>query len=435
MKTKLKYLTKISLKKKICTKWFVVANIVLALILIGICNIDTIIKSFGGDFDEKKEILVIDNIGCFDELEANFKSSNQYLEDMNDVELVLYDKNINEGKEEVKNDGKELLVIEEDLDNFVKATHYVKDKTDAVTYQVLLASLNNVKRNIALEHYNISHELLALVDAPVNVVRERLDDGEDVDEMMELVMGVIFPSLILPFFMLIMILVQMIGAEVNEEKSTRGMEIIISNVSPKTHFFSKVLAGNIFVLFQGALVLIYGLIGIVIRLFTGANNIASGLNGFVSDMGSQLSNIGVLDKLGYIIPITIVLMLLSFLAYSLIAGILASVTTNMEDFQQLQTPIMIVLVIGYVLGMMAAMFEGSMLIRIISYIPFLSALLTPALMMLGQVSLIDVAISFILLIITIYILIKYGLKVYKVGILNYSSTNLWKKMLKALKSN
>jgi len=114
MKTKLKYLTKISLKKKICTKWIVVDNIVLALILIGICNIDTIIKSFGGDFDEKKEILVIDNIGCFDELEANFKSSNQYLEDMNDVELVLYDKNINEGKEEVKNDGKELLVIEED---------------------------------------------------------------------------------------------------------------------------------------------------------------------------------------------------------------------------------------------------------------------------------------------------------------------------------
>ena len=49
----------------------------------------------------------------------------------------------------------------------------------------------------------------------------------------------VFPSLILPFFMLTIFLVQMIGAEVNDEKTTRGMEIIISNVSPKTHFLQK----------------------------------------------------------------------------------------------------------------------------------------------------------------------------------------------------
>ena len=59
--------------------------------------------------------------------------------------------------------------------------------------------------------------------------------------MMELVMGVAFPIMILPFFMLTMYLVQMIGAEINEEKTTKSMEIIISNVSPKTHFFSKLI--------------------------------------------------------------------------------------------------------------------------------------------------------------------------------------------------
>ncbi len=32
-----------------------------------------------------------------------------------------------------------------------------------------------------------------------------------------------------------------------------------------------------------------------------------------------------------------------------------------------------------------------------------------------------------------YLLIKYGLRVYKVGILNYSSDKLWSKMWKALK--
>ena len=43
-------------------------------------------------------------------------------------------------------------------------------------------------------------------------------------------MQTVFPLVILPFFMLVVILVQMIGAEVNDEKTTRGMEIIISKL-------------------------------------------------------------------------------------------------------------------------------------------------------------------------------------------------------------
>ena len=70
-----------------------------------------------------------------------------------------------------------------------------------------------------------------------------LDENKnDLEENMNIIMSSVFPILILPFFMLSLFLVQMIGAEVNDEKTTRGMEIIISNVSPKTHFFSKIIA-------------------------------------------------------------------------------------------------------------------------------------------------------------------------------------------------
>ena len=55
MTNKLKYLTKISLDKKIKTKWFLIANIILLVIIAGIINIDSIIKFFGGDFDKKTE--------------------------------------------------------------------------------------------------------------------------------------------------------------------------------------------------------------------------------------------------------------------------------------------------------------------------------------------------------------------------------------------
>ena len=44
-----------------------------------------------------------------------------------------------------------------------------------------------------------------------------------------------------------------------------------------------------------------------------------------------------------------------------------------------------------------------------------------------------IILSIILLIGTCGLLYKYGLKIYKAGILNYSSSNLWKKMFKSLK--
>ena len=127
------------------------------------------------------------------------------------------------------------------------------------------------------------------------------------------------------------------------------------------------------------------------------------------------------------------MIILTFIAYSLMAGILASMTTNLEDFQQLQTPIVIISLIGYYLSMMASMFSGSVFIKVMSYIPFISSLLSPTLYVMGEIGLLDLLISIVLLIGTIYILIKYGLRIYKVGILNYSQSGLWKKMFKAVK--
>ena len=108
-------------------------------------------------------------------------------------------------------------------------------------------------------------------------------------------------------------------------------------------------------------------------------------------------------------------------------------TTNLEDFQQLQTPIVIVLLAGYYLSMMAGVFKGSVFIRIMSYIPFVSSLLAPTLYVMGEITWIDLVGSVALLLLVIFLLIKYGLRIYKVGILNYSQSGLWKKMFKAIK--
>ena len=52
---------------------------------------------------------------------------------------------------------------------------------------------------------------------------------------------------------------------------------------------------------------------------------------------------------------------------------------------------------------------------------------------MGEITLFDLLGSIVLLILFIYLLFKYGMRIYKVGILNYSQTGLWKKMFKAVK--
>ena len=115
----------------------------------------------------------------------------------------------------------------------------------------------------------------------------------------------------------------------------------------------------------------------------------------------------------------------------LLAGIIASITTSQEDYQHMQTPIMIICMASYFLATMSGMFNGSILIKFLSYVPLISFLLSPALLIIGQIGIIDIVISVVVMIIFNLVVGKYGLRIYKVGILNYSTDKLWKKMFKA----
>lgn len=428
MSNKFWYLTKQSLRKKIKSKWFIGVNIMLALVIIALININSIITFFGGDFNEKTKILVVDKTDISFEV---FKQSMKEITKEEEEEKVVV-KASNKTEKQLKKDLKDnqvAIVFENDEENFVTAKVISKEKIDSSTYQYISQGLNSTKTSVALVKTNTDPALLAKISSPMTTERIVLNDKKSVDENMEMVMGSLFPTLILPFFMLIIFLVQMIGGEICEEKTTKSMEVIISNVSPKVHLLSKVIASNLFIIIQGLLLVLYSAVGILI-----STKGQLSINQNVDSLLTATVESGFLDKIITLLPAILIMMLLSFLAYSLIAGILAAMTTNMEDFNQIQTPIMLVLLAGYYLAIMAGMFDGSILIRILSYVPFISCLVSPSLYIIGQISMIDVIISIIVLIVTILVMIKYGLKVYKIGILNYSNEKIWSRFAKALKS-
>jgi len=440
MTSKLNYLINISLKRKIKTKWFLIANIVLALLIIGVINIDSIITSFGGDFDNKIKLYVIDNTNVtYDTFKENLVLTTKSLvgENAKIFEVIYCDKDIETVKKIIKEEENDslLIIFENDEFNVINSKLVSLNSIDTYNYQIISSTLNSTKSLLALNRLGLTSEEYSKINSPVNIEREIIDsDSTTDDENMEMIMTTVFPIIILPFFVLSIFLVQMIGAEVNDEKATRSMEIIISNVSPKTHFFAKIIAGNLFVFIQGALLFVYVYLGLYIRNLIGGDNIVNGLGSEVGNIINTIKTGANGDKLMYIIPLTIILLILTFVAYSLIAGIFASMTTNTEDFQQVQTPIVIVSLVGYYLAVMAGVFKGATFIKILSFVPFISAILSPSLLVLEQIGVIEVLISIGIMCLFIYLLVKYGLRIYKVGILNYSQKGIWKKMFKSLKN-
>lgn len=448
MKNKFLFLTKDSLKNKIKTKAFLTVNILLCLLLVAIVNLDSLIKLFGGDFNEPINIYIVDEANVYNEVEAVMNQSVFSLMETYNAKPVKADKTL----EELKNE-----IIEEESDDIVLHITMNENPTvkeifnvqiisygniDTMLYQTITTSLDAVKTSLALNMVDIDEEMLANINAPVPVDRLLLDENVDEnEELTEMISTIILLVFILPVFMLIITVVQMIGAEINEEKSSKGMEIIISSVSPKIHFIAKLVAANLFALTQGALLLVYGIIGMIIKfIVTGTMNMSGSLEGILGT--SQIDGVsvmtlitesGIVEKLLGGLPIILLIIVLTFIAYTLFIGILASVTTSMEDFNQIQTPVMLFLMTGYMLSIFATMFKGSVLLKAMALVPFVSGILAPVMYMLGEITLLEISISILLLVGVIFLLYKYGLRVYKVGILNYSSSNLWKKIFNALK--
>ena len=437
MKNKLMFLIGEGIKRKVNTKTFKIVNIILILAIPILINIDTIIKFFGGDFDTATEVYINDETNnLYDTFINTFEQTESFTISQTDIEF----KKLEESKEDLENDIKEdeskniILTIKSDEENILTAELTAYDEIDSGLEQRILNTLNTIRMNIAIQQSNISAEELANIYKSVEISKVMLNtEYDEAAENIKTFSYTLIPIFIIPFFLIVIFVIQMIGAEINEEKTSKSMEIIISSVSPKTHFISKMVTVNLFVLLQSILMLIYGAIGLIIRSKISGTGILESFGINLSEVGEMINASSLIQEVILALPLVIILLILSIVAYSLLAGILASMTTSIEDYQQLQTPMMILIMVGYYLALMASGFENATFITVFSIVPFISALLAPVLLIMGQIGITEIIISIVLLVIVIALFFRYGIRIYKVGILNYSTSKLWTKLFKAMR--
>lgn len=433
------FLIKESLKKKLKSKWFLGINIFILIMVIITINLNSIISLFGGGFEENYTVYVKDELNIYDEFNTNFTNNNLYFKD--NYKLIKSTKSLEELKEEALNNNNIIIVdITKDDENYIKADLYSKKEISGLITSAIQSSLNTIKYEIAVNNSNVSKEELQKINSAVAINRNilvkeqtEIPQNEKVkkDSQRSVMGAIVVVVFILPFFFLIVTLVQMIGAEINEEKTNKSMEIIISNVKPKDHLISKIVSCTTFMMVQILLIVLFFLIANLIKsnLPTTTTGTANVLMEAVRDMITP----DVIKPIIQIIPLLIIFFIVTFISYAIIAGVLASITTSIDDFQQLQTPLMLIISLGFYLSIMAVIFEKARFIIALSYLPLISFLLSPSLYMLNQISAVSLIISIIIQTIFCILTYKYGLRIYKEGILNYSGTNLWRKLFRSIK--
>lgn len=407
------FLTTFSLKRKIFKKSFVVSNIILLILISLAANIDSIIRSFGGDFEEAYTIYYTDE---FDQ--ATYSTFEQTL-DGGFIELENEVTIYNESYEITEEDSNVVVVHFKDS---LEATITSNQLIGTALYNGITTALDGIKLQITAAELNLTPEDIVNLQTGVPIERVVLEDegSTEIQGLIQEGMGVI---IVMPLFFGLIMIIQMIGLEIFDEKSTKSMEVIMSNVDPKTHLKAKIIAANLFSLIQFALIVSYGLFGAGLRGVASRMSIPQ-VNFDLSSYASEISSI---------IILVVVLYFITNFLYSMVMAILASTANEVDDYQKIISPLMILMVVGFYTAIFSPLFDGATFAKIMAFIPFFSLMIVPGLYAGGNISLGLVMVIIGIMLLFTYLIYRIGVPIYKQSVLDYSTDNVFKRLISNIK--
>ena len=295
--------------------------------------------------------------------------------------------------------------------------------------------LKDVKANVRLHSYTIS------------------DSGEEkvseagVYSILSMVLGIFL-------FMFITLFGSMVMSSVIEEKSSRVVEVLVSSVKATELMFGKIIGIALVALTQFLLwiVLSVAIISIGGAVFgldkLGGSNpteLVSTMGGVdaaqVEEMTAQLADQGEMGTVvsslmnlpyGQILGLFFVYFIFGYLLYASLFAAIGSAVENEGDTQQLQLPLTIPLMLGYMIALYAFRAPDSSIAFWGSIIPFTSPIVMISRLPFG-VPAWEIILSVALLVATFAFCAWASAKIYRVGILMFGKKSTWKDLWKWLK--
>ncbi|OJG44324.1 hypothetical protein RV04_GL000518 [Enterococcus hermanniensis] len=209
-------------------------------------------------------------------------------------------------------------------------------------------------------------------------------------------------------FVFIMSYSSIIAQEIASEKGTRIMEVLLSSMKAKTHYYGKLVAVLLVALTQ---LLIYGLALVIgYRQFKDFPMVKEFMN-----------NVSIKSLLGSNVVIIMAFMLIGIFLYAVLSALCGSLVSKPEDTAKAIQPVMYLSMIGYMLGLiLGASDPTNIIIKVTSYIPFLSSYSMPLRLASNTAGTSSALISLVVLIVFTVLLTIFSAQLYKSNVLVYS---------------
>lgn len=382
---------------KIKAKSFIIFMIIIAVLMIGLSNIDKIINMFDDGPDKIGVAAPNEQIyNAFKQQGKAFQSDAKYTKVSKD-----------DAEKQVKNHKLDkAYVINLNKDNTLQATIISEKRVSKEDTQKVTALLTTIQTNFVATELNINKQDLQKLQAQ-SKVNNKIVSKDEVDKVSEgqkifnyaLAYGIIF----LMFF-IILNYVSQIAMEIASEKTSRVIEMIITSISPVQHIFAKILGVIAVAVTQIILIVLMAVICIY------AFDLKDLLKGFNVEM-NQLS--------WQIIIVGIISSIVGIMAFVLLAAILGSLTSRIEDLNQSLMPMTLIGMIAFYIALFTINDPDGKLAIITSYIPFFAPFQLVVRAQTSALQINEVIISSLISIAMVVVLLWMAIKTYKDSVLTF----------------
>lgn len=295
------------------------------------------------------------------------------------------------------------------------------------------SQLDGIIENYRLSQYHISDldKIMEEVHSDIALQSYRIDSEEgsrETSTMVSYLLGIVLTILL---YTCLLLYGQMVMTSIIEEKNNRVLEIVVSSVKPAQLMLGKICGIGLVALTQ---IVIWGVLISAMSAFllpallpesvaadvaaVNAGGVDPSMLGTDSDL---LGAIALLGNVSYIIQLFALLILFligGFLLYSAIFAAIGSAVDNIQDAIQLQSIVIIPVILGIMFGMQAANDPDSQLSFWMSIIPFTSPMVMMARIPFGIPGW-EIALSLVVLYLSFLVLVWMAAKIYRVGIFMY----------------
>lgn len=265
---------------------------------------------------------------------------------------------------------------------------------------------NELQNAINIKNAGLNEEQIGIFSTKADIKINQIDKGKSL-----MIYASYFILLMFMYFMLIMYS-NVLVVDIATEKGSKMIEFIFSSVSAKDYFAGKILGNFFAIIVHSILYIIFGAISYFIIK-------SKGLLDFIKiDFSLDKTSLMIIGEI-------FIFIILSLLAYMIIAAMLGSLASKQEDASKVATPLMLTIVGAFMVAMIFMNRSVNLFVKIASFIPYISVFFMPLRLIKGSAGIIEGGLSLIILALSLYISYILASRVYKKHILNYSADSIF----------